>query len=57
MTRRRLWIAVAAEGVEDAATLRARLPGRSQIMPVLDDQGRAVDFAAPFHLPQGGGRP
>ena len=40
-------------GREDEApeVLRARLPGRSQIMPVLDAAGRIVDFAAPFHMP------
>ncbi len=36
---------------EDSDALRARLPGRSQIMPILDAEGRVVDFAAPFHMP------
>jgi CBS domain-containing protein len=28
------------------AEVRARLPGRTQVMPVLDDDGRLVDFAS-----------
>jgi len=29
-----------------AAELRGRLPGRTQVMPVVDADGRLVDFAS-----------
>ena len=32
-------------GMSDS-DLRARLPGRTQVMPVLDSEGRLVDFAS-----------
>ena len=37
---------VHGEAGMSAAELRARLPGRTQVMPILDDQGRLVDFAS-----------
>jgi sialic acid synthase SpsE/sugar phosphate isomerase/epimerase/CBS domain-containing protein len=34
--------------------LRARLPGRTQIMPILDAEGRLVDFASPETIGRAG---
>jgi hypothetical protein len=38
-----------------ASELRARLPGRTQVMPVVDADGRLVDFASRDTV--GGGTP
>ena len=37
---------LAVEAGMSVAELRARLPGRTQVMPVLDSEGRLVDFAS-----------
>ena len=37
---------VHGEAGMSVADLRARLPGRTQVMPVLDSEGRLVDFAS-----------
>ena len=33
-------------------TLRERLPGRTRVMPILDEHGRLVDYASGNHLPE-----
>ena len=33
-------------------TLLARLPGRTRVMPILDEHGRLVDYASGTHLPE-----
>jgi CBS domain-containing protein len=35
-----------------AEALRARLPGRTRVMPILDGQRRLVDYASTTHLPE-----
>ena len=30
----------------------AQLPGRTRIMPIVDEQGRLVDFASDVRLPE-----
>jgi sialic acid synthase SpsE/sugar phosphate isomerase/epimerase/CBS domain-containing protein len=35
----------------DAEAMRAALPGRTRIMPVVDSDGRLVDYASADHLP------
>ncbi len=37
---------------ESAAALLARLPGRTRLMPILDANGRLIDYANPVHLPE-----
>jgi N-acetylneuraminate synthase len=31
--------------------IRSRLPGRTRILPIVDDEGRLMDFASELHLP------
>jgi hypothetical protein len=31
--------------------IRALLPGRTRTLPILDEDGRLIDFATDFHMP------
>jgi sialic acid synthase SpsE/sugar phosphate isomerase/epimerase len=41
-----------ARSTDESDFMRARLPGRTRIMPVLDAHGRLVDYASDYHSPR-----